>query len=537
MPFNLSVPRSAAPPLNILINEGDCLFILGANGTGKSSLVHRLYSANHQNARRIAAHRQTWFSSSGGSMSSSQKAQTEINIQNYDAQTSARWEDAYHDQRVDMAVYDLVDAQNVRARSIADAVDNKKLRLARTLSKKDAPIKTINELMELSNLPIKISAEENGQVSARKRGGAPFSIAELSDGERNALLIAAEVLTVKGGTLLLIDEPERHLHRSIISPLLTHLFAKRPDCAFVISTHDVMLPIDNPTARTLLIRDCTVTNRTVTAFDVDFIPLQANISDDVRRDILGARRRILFVEGIEGSLDKTLYSLVFPNVSVIAKLACRDVEHAVTGIRNSGDLHWLRAVGIVDNDGRTKENIDQLKEKGVYAVSVFSVESVYYHPEVQLRVAKRQAVVTGQDVATRLADAKTAAIAAFRLQIERQSELAALRVIRERIFRKLPTKEKVAEATPIDISIDVAAVVAKEHDRLQAILDGGDLSALVSHYPIRETPALAAIATKLGFQDRDQYESAVRKLMMDDGDALTFVRSLFGTLAADLEAV
>ena len=43
-----------------------------------------------------------------------------------------------------------------------------------------------------------------------------YGAAELSDGERNALLISAEILTAKDGTLLIIDEPERHLHRSII---------------------------------------------------------------------------------------------------------------------------------------------------------------------------------------------------------------------------------------------------------------------------------------------------------------------------------
>ena len=78
--------------------------------------------------------------------------------------------------------------------------------------------------MRLSNIPIEIAVEEGQKVVARKNGGAPYSIAELSDGERNAFLIAADVLTAKPGTLLLIDEPERHLHRSIISPLLQSPF-------------------------------------------------------------------------------------------------------------------------------------------------------------------------------------------------------------------------------------------------------------------------------------------------------------------------
>ncbi len=59
---------------------------------------------------------------------------------------------------------------------------------------------------------------------------------------------------------------------------------------------------------------------------------------------------------------------------------------------------------------------------------------------------------------------------------------------------------------------------------------------MISHYPIRETPALDEIAKKRKFTSRKQYEGAVRKLLMDDADALAFARSLFGTLASDIAA-
>ena len=64
-------------------------------------------------------------------------------------------------------------------------------------------------------------------------------------GERNAFLIVAEVFTAESGALIIIDEPERHLHRSITSPLLSALFQKRSDCAVLVSTHEPHLPLDN----------------------------------------------------------------------------------------------------------------------------------------------------------------------------------------------------------------------------------------------------------------------------------------------------
>jgi len=42
---------------------------------------------------------------------------------------------------------------------------------------------------------------------------------------------------------------------------------------------------------------------------------------------------------------------------------------------------------------------------------------------------------------------------------------------------------------------------------------------------------------QLGFQGREQYEGAARKLLIEDNEALKFVRSLFGRLASDIAAV
>jgi ABC-type cobalamin/Fe3+-siderophores transport system ATPase subunit len=254
--FDLKIPRSAEEILDLTIEPGYTLFVLGANGTGKSSLMQNLYTQHRTNARRISAHRQTWFRSNAINLSPADRHTLGSNIKDMDTQAISRWMDHYSEQRATMSIYDIVDAENIRARLIAGAVDDKNLELAQEHAKEDAPIRVINELLRLSNIPIEISIA-NDQVVARKLNGKPYSIAQLSDGERNALLIAADILTIPQGSLVLIDEPERHLHRSIISPLLTLLISKRPDCAFVISTHDVMLPLDNANARTLLIRACT----------------------------------------------------------------------------------------------------------------------------------------------------------------------------------------------------------------------------------------------------------------------------------------
>jgi len=55
---------------------------------------------------------------------------------------------------------------------------------------------------------------------------------------RSAVILAGIVLTADEGTVFVIDEPERHLHRAIIEPLLSAVFSQRPDCSFVMLVDD-----------------------------------------------------------------------------------------------------------------------------------------------------------------------------------------------------------------------------------------------------------------------------------------------------------
>jgi ABC-type ATPase involved in cell division len=534
MSFTLSIPRAGADSLEIVLNFGETLFVVGANGTGKSNLMQMLFAQHAGSSRRISAHRQNWFSSEGINVSSAERRNVGVNIQNYDAAPESRFRDAYSSQRPNVAVYDLIDAEHVRDRTVTAAMDAGDVDLAQSLARKDAPIKVINELLRLSQIPIEISLGAADQVFASKNGSAPYSITQLSDGERNALLLAADVLTVPLHTLILIDEPERHLHRSIISPLLTLLFAKRPDCAFIVSTHEVLLPLDNQYARTLLLRGVVYTATAITGWDSDLLPPDAEIDETVKHDILGGRRKILFIEGSEHSLDKPLYSLIFPGVSVIAKAGSREVETSVVGIRSASTLHWIQAFGIVDNDRRGQDEINSLESRGVYALSVFSVESIYYHPELQHRLADRHATVLGGDATARLQDAENALISAVTPHVQRLSERVAEKRIRETILRQLPGRDVIALGNPVSISVDVAAEVAADRTSLENSLSNRDLVEIVSRYPVRETSALTDMARVLGFQNRTQYEEAIRKLLMDSDEARRFVKTLFGNLPIEI---
>ena len=87
-------------------------------------------------------------------MTPATKLQTEKHIQNEDRQHQSRYRDQYAAQRASMTIYELIDAENVRARAIAAAFDAGNLERATEAAKVEAPITVINELLRQSNIPI-----------------------------------------------------------------------------------------------------------------------------------------------------------------------------------------------------------------------------------------------------------------------------------------------------------------------------------------------------------------------------------------------
>lgn len=164
MPFNLNFSAQNAEVSTLQLEPGQMLFVLGANGTGKSSLMHRFASQNPDEVRKISAHRQTWMNTDALDMTPAKKVQTEQNIKATDQAKEARYRDQYAAQRASMTIYELIDAENVRARSMQAAYDAGDMDRLAEAAKVEAPIAIINELLRQSNIPITISIQKKRAV-------------------------------------------------------------------------------------------------------------------------------------------------------------------------------------------------------------------------------------------------------------------------------------------------------------------------------------------------------------------------------------
>jgi predicted ATPase len=67
-----------------------------------------------------------------------------------------------------------------------------------------------------------IISGDDVQVKVPPRGD-PYTAAEMSDGERAAFYLIGQTLMAPENSLIIFDEPELHIHRSIMSTLWEEL--------------------------------------------------------------------------------------------------------------------------------------------------------------------------------------------------------------------------------------------------------------------------------------------------------------------------
>lgn len=526
--FNISFQNFKNEKTNINLNNGDILFVLGANGTGKSGLLQKIHSQYHLKCVRIFAQRSMIFGDIDLILHEDKvnNLKRELYSQNHGSQSRFFVYNIDSIPRYSMS--NIFVAEQKRLRNIGIAFDKSDYDTANNLKNTQAPLALLNQLFQLIGIYLEIFINNDDKILVRKVDETTYNINELSDGEKNAFFICSDILTAKENSLLIIDEPEIHLHRSIISPLLTSLFQIRDDCAFVISTHDINLPLDNPNSKSLLLRGCQWNGKDISAWDADIIDDPLKIDDNIKLDILGSKRKILFVEGEIKSLDKQIYELIYPEVTVIPKKTCKDVIHAVEGLKSTDYLHWVDAIGLIDSDDRTEEEIKELEEKGIIALESYSVEYLYYNSYIIEEVAKKQDL----NYQPFFEKAISTIIPNFERCRDSLSATLCERKIRSKIFKSLPKRKDILYNidNEFKVEINIKDELSSELSMFDKFILNKDIDKLLSKYPFRESNVIKGIVESLGLIDRSRYESKVRDLLIQDDKVKNHYRALLSKL-------
>ena len=522
-----TIPSIDGKNLSLVITVGSPLFILGPNGSGKSALIqHAVTTMGSDNVRRITAHRQTWLQSGSIDMTPQSRRQFDEQLKVQEPNSRYRFSEWNPAGRLSSVLFDLTAADNDLARRISDRAYEKDHEGVETIVRNEQRVfERINKLLNLAGFAVTIENSAGEEILARHSyGNAPYSIAQMSDGERNAVIIAANALTVSEGTVLLVDEPERHLHRSIIEPFLSALFELRPDCAFIVSTHEIALPMASPESSVLMVRSCQWSGETARCWDAKLLEPGNDLPEDLKRALLGARKRMLFVEGTTQSLDYPLYSALFGDVTVIPVGTCEEVVRSAEGLRNTMALHDVSALGLIDKDNRGQEEIADLESQGIFALPCCSVESLYYCSPSMQAVANWQARALGEDPTDMFTNAQRNALRALEDEgvASRMAARYCEKALRKSVLSKMPDWQQIMRNPEESTAFCVNSTYLSEFDHFMGLFRDGDLEGIIARYPIRETQAFDQIARSFGLTRRN-YERTVIARLADDP---TLVRKL-----------
>jgi ABC-type oligopeptide transport system ATPase subunit len=508
--------------------------IVGANGSGKSALGYWLQTnATSVVVRRLIAHRRLWFESSGPDITAATRGQLKANMDNWSRQPDSRWLDHANPQRAGAVLFDLLAKVNERNARVAAFVDEGVSRERITEEIEPSLLARVNAVLRKAHLEIELAITDQGGFDAVSGSGSRYPISQMSDGEKSALLLAAEVLTAPERCVQVIDEPERHLHRSISAGLIEAVLAERPDCHFVVLTHDLELAglLSAESAQMLVLSRCVWAGLNATGWDLHSVGADETVPDIVRAAILGGKNRLLFVEGEAQSLDSRLYSILFPGWGLSPIGGCEQVIRAVVGLATSTAYHWVEGRGIVDRDGRSEAECAALGAKGILVLPVHEIESLYYLPQLLGAMAERQAAALERDAAELSRSVLVAAVKALggTGTPERLASAVAAQIVARTAVESLPDANALASGAE-EAAFRLASPFPALLSQLQQLLVKQDLDQLVRRFPIRETALRTEVSKALGFREPGDYEAAIRSRLRADAELVATLRGVVGPL-------
>ena len=484
-------------------------------------------------ANRLVAHRQLWMDSAGPNIRASERDGHNTNRAVWDRQDDSRWRDRSPNTRAGLILFDLIGAHNARNDRLAQLFDRGLPEQEIRERLEPSPLVRLNMILRRCGLGIQVELTETATLDAVNAKGTRYPISQMSDGQKSAMLLAAEILTAESGSVQIIDEPERHIHRSISAPLMEAVADERPDCHFAVLTHDLDLAYSlvREGAAAVSLNDCSWDNGKTVAWDAELLLQDDELPNEVRAAILGGKRRVLFVEGTPTSLDFKLLRLLLPEWPLKPIGGCDEVTRAVKGLRASGGYNWIEAAGIVDCDHRSSDECEALREQGVFPLGVHEIENLYYSRPMLQHLAKRQAPSLERNPDELLSSTRREALGSLSEPaiLDYLASNVATAQIRRRLNEAAPTRAQVAAGDDL-LCIPLNNPFNTARQQLEQLVKEEDLDTIVTLYPIRDTPLQQRVATELGFRKITHLHNAARHQLTIDEELRGAVRRLAGPL-------
>lgn len=369
--------------------------IVGANGSGKSHLGAWIEKQNINGCvLRISAQRALSIPENI-TIKSEESAWNKIYYGREDQQDKGykwNWGKEYTTKLVndyDSVLSGIFARQN---KENASYVKDCKEKEQQNKQKANVPLMITDKIMQIwdSVFPHRTITLEDAKIKAIFNSITEYHAKDMSDGERVAIYLIGQCLIAPPNTVIVVDEPEIHLHKSIMFKLWDKIEEFCTDKIIVYITHDLDFAASRKESTKIWVKSFNGEDD----WELKILPPEDKIPDSLMFEVLGNRKPILFVEGERGSYDNQLYPYIYENYSVIP---CHDCSKVIEMTKAFNDehisgLHNYEIKGLIDHDYLTAEEIDSYKAANIYTLSVAEVENLYLSEDLIKIVANNQAL-------------------------------------------------------------------------------------------------------------------------------------------------
>jgi energy-coupling factor transporter ATP-binding protein EcfA2 len=478
----IKFPGPAAGDQPIEVEHPSRIVVVGANGSGKTRLGIWLEdkNQNHMPVHRVAAQKALNMPDFA-QVKNLEQAEKELYFGRSDQHASL--DRKIHDRwGGSPATHLLSDYDKLLALLFAKEAerDRSHAQQTRTLQAYvPVPDSAIDQIVKLWGylMPHRSITFHDGKVTVGKGTTTEYHAKEMSDGERVTLYLLGQCLTAPSGSLVVIDEPELHLHRSLMDKLWNKVEELCPDKSIVYITHDLDFAASRAAAKKVWVHAYAAN-----AWTWSDLPQDETLPESLVLELVGSRKPVLFCEGERGGLDHSVYQLCYPTHHVVPRGSAEKVAESVKALNANEALHSIAAFGLIDRDVKTTEELSALVAQDIHAIPFAEVENLLCNEQMVRAVAA--ALAQDPDTAVR---AVTDFISrALTDELEVQIVLTAARRIRYHLSCYSPSSQNRAGlqqgVDTLVASLDLLSTVGEAEAIFQSALANAKLDDLLKVY-------------------------------------------------------
>src|SRR5690554_2562752 len=356
---------------------------IGANGSGKTTLSNKFKTYLQYNGVVISAQR-ILLVPKFDSIANPEKTATDLKqYQLIDKTNKSDSGFNYLQQEFGIVLKNLL-ADNISAGNSYRKKALESVKSGTTIS--DPELTNLDITFQIWNSLIEhrtISCDDGVNITAKSDDGRSYPAVQMSDGEKVMLYLIAQVLQAPRDGFIVVDEPEMYLHKTILKKLWDMLEAKRPDCIFIYLTHDLDFATSRTTAKKIWIKSFSHPDK----WEIEDIPTD-DIPETLLFELLGSRKNILFCEGQKGSIDERVFSILFPELTIMPVGSCFDVINHTKAFNKLTTVNTT-AIGLIDSDHHDTSRLASLKDEKIYNFSISEVENLFLDEKFLKKMASQ----------------------------------------------------------------------------------------------------------------------------------------------------